>query len=163
TDEVFGVRLANTAVVFDLVVEDWLGHRWVIRLVVTAEAVANQVDEDILAEAATVLGGQLTYPDNSFWVVAIDVEDWAVKALGQVSGVVGRTRRVRGSGETDLVIDYHVYRTAGGVTTQLRQVDGFLDNAQACEGCIAVQHQRNDGVAVFALVENILLSAGHTN
>src|SRR5699024_2031620 len=82
TDEVFGVRLANTAVVFDLVVEDWLGHRWVIRLVVTAEAVANQVDEDILAEATTVLGSQLTYPDNSFWVVAIDVEDRTVKALG---------------------------------------------------------------------------------
>src|SRR5699024_1047095 len=90
-DEVFGVRLTNTAVVLDLVVEDWLGHRWVIGFVVTAQAVANQLDEDVLAESTTVFGSQLAYPDNCFWVVAVDVEDRAIKALGKVGGVVGRT------------------------------------------------------------------------
>src|SRR5699024_717426 len=90
-DEVFGVRLTNTAVVLDLVVEDWLGHRWVLGFVVTAQAVANQVDEDVLAEATTVFGSQRAYPDNCFWVVTVDVEDRAIHAHGKVGGVVGRT------------------------------------------------------------------------
>src|SRR5699024_5984757 len=120
-------------------------------------------NEDILAEAATVLGRQLADPDNCFWVITVDVEDRAVKALSQVGGVVGRAGRIWSGGETNLVVDHNVYGTAGGVATQLRQVDGLLDNAQASERSIAVQHQRNNRVSVVALVQDVLLCASHTN
>src|SRR5699024_3254741 len=77
---------------------------WVIGLVVAATAVAHQVDEDILAETVTVIDRQLCHPDDSLRVVAVDVEDRGVEALGQVGGVVGRTAGVRGRREADLVV-----------------------------------------------------------
>src|SRR5699024_5396302 len=156
------VGLANTAVIVDLVVENWLGHGRIVSLIVTAQAVAQQVNEDVLAEATTVLGRQLAYPNNCCWVITVDVEDRAIKALSQVGGVVGRAGRIRGGGEANLVADHTMYSTAGGVATQLGQVDGLLDHAETSERSIAVQHQRNNGVAVVALVQDVLLCATHT-
>src|SRR5699024_6610380 len=118
TDEVFGVGLANTAVVVDFVVENRLGHGRIISLIVTAQAVAQQVNEDIRADATTVLGRQRDVPYNCFWVINVDVEDRAVKDLSQVGGVVGRAGRIWSGGETILVVDHNVYGTAGGVATQ---------------------------------------------
>ena len=88
------------------------------------------------------------------------MEDRAVEALGQVGGVVGGAAGVRGGGEAHLVVNHDVDGAAVSVTAQLRQVDGLLDNAQAGEGSIAVEHDWNNGVALWALVQDVLLSAG---
>ena len=141
-------------------VELRLSHGRVIGLVVTAQAVDHEINEDVLAKLAAVLGCHLTNPDNCLWVIAVDVEDRAVEALGQVGGVMGGATGVRGGGEAHLVVDHDVDGAAVGITAQLGQVDGLLNNAQAGEGSITVEHDRNNGVAFWALVQDVLLSAG---
>ena len=81
-DEVLGVAGAHRRVGLDAVVHDRLGHRRVVGLVVAAQAVADQVDEDVLAKLAAVLGGQLGNPGGCLRIVAVDVEHRAVEALG---------------------------------------------------------------------------------
>ena len=127
-----------------------------------ALAVADQVDEDVLAVAVTVLNSQLADPDDSLRVVTVDVEDRAAVCLGDVGCVVGGATGVRRSGEANLVVHHDVDGTADLVTTQGHEVQGLLDNAQAGEGCVTVQQQRHDGVALFALVDLVLACTSKT-
>ena len=73
-DEGLGVALTNAALGVDDVVHGRLGHRRVVALVVTATAVADEVDDNVLAELLTEVDGQLSNPDASLGVVAVDVE-----------------------------------------------------------------------------------------
>ena len=93
------------------------------------------------------------------------MEDRAVEALGQVGGVVGGTAGVRGGGEADLVVHNHMHRAADGVARQARQVQGLLDHAQACEGCVTVEHDRHDRevLTAFLSLEQVGLGACHTH
>ena len=63
-DEGLGVALADAALGVDHVVHRRLGHRRVVALVVTATAVADHVDHDVLAELLTEVDGELRHPDT---------------------------------------------------------------------------------------------------
>ncbi len=66
---------------------------------------------------------------------------------------------LRRSGVTDLVVDDHVHRAAGAVAPQQRQVQGLGDHALTGERGVTVQQHRQDGEALLALVQDVLLGA----
>ena len=159
TDEGLGVLRAGGGQLGDDLVHQRLGHGRIVGFVVTAATVGHQVDEDILAVLVAVVHGQLSNPDHGFGVITVDVEDRGVEALGQVGCVVGGTARIRGGGEANLVVDDDVDGAAHLVGIQLGQVQGFLNDAQAGEGGVAMQHDWQHG-ALFALVQQVLTGAG---
>ncbi len=158
-DEGLGVDLPDGAFGVDDVVHRGLGHRGVVALVVAAAPVAEHVDHDVVVPALPVLHGQLGHPDAGFGVVAVDVEHRGADHLRHVGAVLARPGGFGGGGEPDLVVDDHVHGAAGAVAAQQGEVQGFGDHALAGERGVAVQHQRHDGVAALALVEQVLLGA----
>ena len=142
TDERLGVELAHRALLLDEVVHERLGVRRVVALVVTAPAVADQVDDDVLVERLAVLERQPGHPDAGLGVVAVHVEDRRLHHPGDVGAVERRARRGRRGGEADLVVDDDVDRAAGAVAAQLGQVQGLGDHALAGERGVAVHQQR---------------------
>ena len=129
------------------------------RLVVTAAAVADEVDHDVLVERLAELEGQPRDADHGLRVVAVHVEDRRLDHAGHVGGVHRRARGLRGGGEADLVVDDDVDGAAGAVAAQLRHVERLGDHALAGEGRVAVQGDRQDGEVRAALVDDVLLGA----
>lgn len=121
-DQRLGVELADRALGLDEVVHERLRHRGVIALVVAAAPVADHVDDDVLVEPLTELVSELADADHCFRIVAVHVEHRSLDHLGDVRGVGGRTRRGRGGGEPDLVVDHDVDRSARAVAPQLGKV-----------------------------------------
>src|SRR5690606_41599353 len=87
------------------------------------------------------------------------VEDRRADHLRHVGAVLGRTRVLRRGGEADLVVDDDVHGAAGAVAAQQREVEGLRDDALTGERSVAVQEQGQDGEAVLALAEDVLLGA----
>ena len=158
-DQRLGVDLAHRALVLDQRVHQRLGHRRVVALVVAAPAVADQVDDDVLAERLAVLERQLGDPDAGLGVVAVHVEDRRLDHPRHVGAVERRARRGRRRGEADLVVDDDVHGAAGAVAAQLRQVQRLGHDALAGERGVAVQQHRQHGEALLALVDAVLLGA----
>ena len=158
-DERLGVDLPDAALGVDDVVHRGLGHRGVVALVVAAAPVAEHVDHDVVVPALPVLHGQLGHPDAGLGVVAVHVEHRRADHLRHVGAVLRRAGGLGGGGEPDLVVDDHVHGAAGAVAAQQREVQRLGHHALAGERGVAVQHQRHDGVAALALVEQVLLGA----
>ncbi len=158
-DQGFGVALADAALGVDHVIHRRLRHRGVVALVVTATAVADHVDDDVLLELLPEVDSELGDPDTRLGVVAVHVEDRRADHLRDVGAVFRRTGVLRGSGETDLVVDHDVHGAAGAVPAQQRQVQRLGHDTLTGERGVAVQHQRQDGEAVLTLVEDVLLRA----
>jgi hypothetical protein len=88
---------------------------------VTAAAVADEVDDDVLLERLAELEGHPRHADARLGVVAVDVEDRRLDHPRHVGAVDRRARR-RGRGrEADLVVDDDVDGAAGAVAAQLRK------------------------------------------
>ncbi len=146
TDEGLGVELADRALLLDQVVHQRLGVRRVVALVVTAAAVADQVDDDVLVERLAVLERQPRDADARLGVVAVHVEDRRLDHPRDVGAVERGARRAGRGGEADLVVDDQVDRAAGAVAAQLREVERLRDHALAGERRVAVDQQREHGV-----------------
>ena len=67
-------------------ISGWV-KRGVVGLVVAAAPVADQVDDDVLAERLAVFERQPPDPDHGLGVVAVDVEDRRLDHPGHVGGV----------------------------------------------------------------------------
>jgi hypothetical protein len=93
-----GVDLADRRVLADLGVHERLGEARLVALIVAEAAVAPHVDDDVALEALAVVDRQLAGEGHRFGIVAVDVEDRRLDALGHV-------RRVRrGAGEARDVV-----------------------------------------------------------
>ena len=125
----------------DLLVHQWLCERRCVLLVMAQLAKAGDVDHDVLAKLHAELQRQLSRKHHSFRVVAIHVQNGGLDHLDNVGAerAGAHITRVR-CGETDLVIDDDVYRTARGVTPGLRQRQRLLVHALATKGCVTM-HQ----------------------
>ena len=161
--EVLGVDPARGALLIDHVVHHRLGHRGVIALVVTAAAVADQVDHDVLVEALAVLEGHLAHVGDGLGVIGVDVEGRHLHGAGDVRGVGRGATGLRTGGEPDLVVHHDVHRAARGVGGQLGHLHDLVDHALTGHGGIAVdldgQH-REGAVALGACAQDIGLGAG---
>jgi len=89
------------------------------------------------------------------------VEDRGLDHLCHIGGVKrGAGFRWEG-GEADLVIDDDVDGTAGVVTGKLRHIEDLRYDALAGERGVAMEEEREDLVAVVAVIEDALACAGH--
>ena len=97
-------QLARRRVLLDHLVHLGLRVGGLVGLVVAEPAVADQVDEHVVAELLAEREREANRADAGGHVVGVDVEDRHVEALGQVRGPVGRARIIGIGGETDLII-----------------------------------------------------------
>ena len=154
------VQLARAGVGSDFLVHQRLGQRRGVLLVVAQLAEAGDVHHHILTELHSELKRQLGGQHHGFRIITIDVKHGRLDHLHDVGteragAHVARVRR----GETDLVVDDQVHRTASGVATGLRQAQGFLVDTLAAESGIAM-HQNGQHL-VTALVTATIHTGAH--
>ncbi len=137
--ELLLVQLANGWVSVDLLDHQRLGVRRLVLLVVTEAAVADEVDQHVLAEAAAVGERQPHRGDRRLRVVGVDVDDRHVEPLREVGRVAGRAALVGVGREADLVVRDQVEGAARRVAREVVQVEGLRDDALAGERRVAVQ------------------------
>ncbi len=114
-DELRAVELAHRRMGLDLLDHQRLRVGGLVLLVVAEAAVADEVDHDVVAEAAAVGEREPDRRDRGFGVVGVDVDDRHVEALREV-GRVARRAAFGGIGrEADLVVRDQVQRAAGRV------------------------------------------------
>src|SRR3954453_24158920 len=78
--------------------EQRLGVRGLVLLVVAVPPVADEVDDDVVAEAATVCERQPDRGERGLGIVGVDVDDRDVEALGEVARVTGRAAALGAGG-----------------------------------------------------------------
>ena len=92
-----------------------LGEARLVALIVAEAAVAPHVDDDVAVERLAVFDRELAGEGHRFGIVAVDVQDRRLDALGDVGRVRRRARELRAGGEADLVVDDEVEAAAGVV------------------------------------------------
>ncbi len=96
---------------------------------------------------------------HGFGVVAVHVENRGLNHLGDVGRIGRESALPREGGEADLVVDDHVDRAAGAVIGQFGKAQGFVDDALAAEGGVAVDQDGDDAGAGGVVAAIILLGA----
>src|SRR4051794_29326936 len=84
-----------------------------VAFVVPEATIAPHVYDDVAIEPLAELGRHLAGPGDRFGIVAIDVEDRRLDALGDVGGIRRRPAELRARREADLVVDDEMDRAAG--------------------------------------------------
>ncbi len=132
--------------------EQRLSVRGLVLLVVAVPPVADEVDDDVVAEAATVGEREPDRGERGLGVVGVDVDDRDVEALGEIARVSGRAAALRVGGEADLVVRDQVEGAAGRVAHERLEVERLGDAALAGERGVAVDEDRErDARVVVAL------------
>ena len=98
-DERARVQLANCRVGRDRRSEERLRVGGLVLLVVPVAPVADEVDDDVVAEAASVREREPHRGDRRLGIVGVHVDDRNVEALREVAGVTGRAAVLRIGGE----------------------------------------------------------------
>src|SRR3954451_12150666 len=149
-DELLGPQLGDALLVLDLRVHLGLRVRGLVALVVAEAAIADEVDDDVVAELLAEREREAHRRDARGDVVGVDVDDRRVVALGEVGRPPGRARVLGVGREADLVVLDEVQRAADLVAVDRLQVQRLGDDALAGERGVAVQHDRHGGVRVAA-------------
>ena len=142
-DEPLRVRLAHGTLLGDPLGLQRLRVRGLVLLVVTESAIADEIDDDVVAELLPVREREPDRGDRGFRVVGVDVDDRDVEALGEVARVPGRAPLGRIGREADLVVRDDVQGAARRVAVEGVQVEGLGDDALAGERRVAVDQDRH--------------------
>ena len=128
-----------------------------------ATAVAQQVNDHVLAKALTVLECHTPGAHHSLGVVGVHMEHRSLGHTRNVGGVGCGASVLGGGGETDLVVDHNVHGAAGSVATQVRHLQGLHNDALPGECSITVDKDRQNRAAFNTLlVEHVLLGSHDT-
>ena len=157
-DERLGVVLAHRALRINELVHQRLRERGIVGLVVSAPAVGDEVDDDVLMEGLAELEGEACHSEDRLGIVAVDVEDRGLHHARHVGGVDARAAVARRGGEADLVVDDDVHGATGAVALQLGEVERLGHHSLAGKRGISVQEQRQDVERAIAR-ELVLLRA----
>ena len=128
-DQLVGPQLADALVRLDRGVHLGLRVGRLVGLVVAEAAVADQVDQDVVAPALAEREREPHRRDARLDVVGVDVDDRDVEALREVRGPARRARVVGVGREADLVVGDQVQRAADGVAVERLQVERLGDDA----------------------------------
>ena len=131
-------------------VDDRLGERRLVALVVAVAAVADEVDQEVEAEAHAIFPRQPGRLEARDRIVGVDVHDRNLEAAREAAGVAGAVGLARRGGEPELVVGDDVNGAAGVVPGQARQVQRFGDDALTGERRVAVNENRQRDAAVEA-------------
>ena len=142
-------QLPDRRVLLDRLVHLGLRVCRLVGLVVAEAAVADQVDQHVVAELLAERERESHGGDAGGDVVGVDVDDRNVEALRQVRRPGRRARVVGIGGEADLVVLDQVDRAADRVAVERLQVERLGDHALAREGRVAVQRDRDRSVRVL--------------
>lgn len=99
----------------NLLVHEWLRETGLIELIVTAQSIANQINNDVMLESHSVVGCHFEGPMDCFDVIGIYMEDWCTDGLGEVRSIHTTSSFRRHGGETNLVVHDDVDRTTNCV------------------------------------------------
>src|SRR3546814_7710022 len=86
-------------------------------------AIAPHVDHDIALELLAEVDRELAREGHRLGIVAVDVQDRRLNALGDVGRIGRRARELRAGRETDLVVDDEVDAAAGIVAADAREAE----------------------------------------
>ena len=144
----------------DRLVHDRLRRGRLVRLVVAVAAVADEVDDDVLAELHPVVEREARDEDDGLGIVGIHVEDRRLDHLRNVAAIERRSR-VRGFAgrEPDLVVDDDVQRPACREAPRLRELQRLHDDALPRKCRVAVDEKRENRAA--RRVAALLLARAH--
>jgi len=148
-DEAIGPQFGDALLGLDVRVHLRLRVRGLIGLVVPEAAVADQIDQHVVAELLAEGERQPRRAHARRHVVRVDVDDRHVEALGQVRGPARRARVVGVGGEADLVVRDQVDAPTDLVAVERLKVERLRDNALGREGGVAVDHDRHRRVGVL--------------
>ena len=136
------ILLADGRVLGDRGREQRLRVRGLVLLVVSVPAVADEVDDDVVAEAAAIREREPDRRDRRLRVVGVDVDDRDVEALREVARVARRAAALGVGREPDLVVRDQVKRAAGRVAVERLEVQRLRHLALARERRVAVDEHR---------------------
>ncbi len=130
--------------------EQRLRVRGLVLFVVAVAAVADEVDDDVVTEAAPIGEREPDGRDRGLGLVGVHVDDRNVEALREVARVARRAAVAGVGREADLVVRDHVERAAGRVAGKSFEVERLGDLALAGERRVTVDEdrQRDRGVVV---------------
>ena len=148
-DECRRVARPRARMLLDDAVHERLGVRGVVALVVAQQAIADEVDDDVLVERGTVGHRHPGAGDDGFGIVGIHVQDRCVDHLRDVGRVVRRSTRLRRRGESELVVDDEVHRSTGAVALDERQVERLGDDALARHRRVAMDEGCKEARPLF--------------
>src|SRR6185369_8394917 len=124
-DQLLAVNLADRRVLLDRRIHERLGEARLIALIVAEAAVAPHVDDDVAAEGLPELDRELAAEGDGFGIVAVDVQDRRLDALGDVRRVRRRAPELRAGREADLVVDDEMDRAAGAIAGKAGKAEAF--------------------------------------
>ena len=126
--------------------------RRLVLLVVSETPVADEVDDDVVAEAPPEREREPYGGDRSFGIVGVHVDDRRVETLGEVARVARRAPFLGLGREADLVVRDQVEGAPGRVPVQVREIERLGDDALSGKRRVAVDEDRQrDGGVVQAL------------
>src|SRR5687767_3238286 len=128
----------------NFLVQRRLGERRLVRLVVSVPAIADDVDEKILAESRPILDPESHDLDARGRVVGVDVDDRNLEAFREIARVVRRARVARIGSEADLIVHDDVQRAAGAESGESGKVERLRYYAFTGESRVSVHADRND-------------------
>src|SRR5690606_34548482 len=132
----------------DDVIHPRLSSRWLVSLVMTATAIAHQIDHHIFLEFVAVIHGETSYEHHSFRIVSIDMQDRSFDHLGDVRAVIGRTSIfLAAGGEANLVIDHDVNSATGFICASLRHLECLHHDTLASKRRVPMNNHRHHASA----------------
>ena len=147
-DELLRIRHAHRGLLLDPLCLQRLGVRSFVLLVVTESAIADEVDDEVVAELLSIRQPEADCGERGLGVVCVHVDDGYVEPLREVAGVPRRPALHGIRREPDLVVGDHVQRPARRVAVEAVQVEGLGDDPLPCKRGIAVDEygQRDRGI-----------------
>ena len=115
-----------------------LGEERLVGLVVTVTAIANEVDQEVLAEACPICNRDAHRHHAGFGVIRIDMHNRHVESFRQIAGIVRAAGIDRIGSEADLVVRDDVQRAAYFKGAQAAHVERLGHNTLANERGVAV-------------------------
>ncbi len=116
--------------------------RRLVLLVVAEAAVADEVDDDVVAEALPEGKCETHGRDGGLRVVGVHVDDRRIEPLGEVARVAGGAAFVGVGREADLVVGDQMQRAAGRVAGKPLEVERFRDDALPRKRGVTVDQDR---------------------
>ena len=139
----------------DFGIHQRLGEARLVAFVVAEAAVAPHVDHDVAIIFLAIFDRQLAAEGHRFGIVAVDVQDRRLDALGDIRRVRRRPAELGRGGEADLVVDDEMDRAAGAVAGQAGEAQTFPHHALSREGRVAVEQDRKHGIAFAVALDGL--------
>ena len=136
------VELAHGRMFRDRRRKQRLRVRGLVLLVMPVPAIADEIDHDVVSEAASVCEREPDRGERGLRIVGVHMNDRDVEPFGEVARIPRRASVGRVGGEADLVVRDQVQGATGGVTGQALEVKGLGDFALTRERRVAVDEDR---------------------